>query len=117
MDASPPAVMAAGMVQTVLAAATVILVFVGSRWAPHAAVVVGFGSAAGFTAAHLLPAWGFFSDSFINAPPTAGVTWFSWVAAITEIVADIVLAAVAIAVLRTARAQAAAPDATAMLPR
>ena len=61
----------AGMVQIVLAAATVVLVFGGSRWAPHAAIVVGFVSAVGFTAAaHLLPTWGFFSDSFIHAPPS-----------------------------------------------
>src|SRR5450755_2486802 len=70
MDILPPAVMVAGMVQIVLAALTIVLVFVGSRWAPHAAIVVGFLSAVGFTAAHLLPTWGFFSDSFINAPPT-----------------------------------------------
>lgn len=76
MNALPPAVMIAGMVQIVLTAITVALVFWESRWAPHAAVVISFVSAAGFTAAHLLQTWGYFSDSFINAPPSARVTSF-----------------------------------------
>src|ERR1700704_547066 len=72
----PPAVMVAGMAQLILAPVAVVLVFLGSRWSPHAAIGLGFLSAIGFTAAHLLPAWGFFSDSFINAPPAARVTTF-----------------------------------------
>jgi hypothetical protein len=103
MDIVPPAVMVAGMVQIVLAAATVSLVFLGSRWAAHAAIAIGFLSAVGFTAAHMLPTWGFFSDSFINAPPAARVTWFSWVTAISEILADVLFALVGIAVLRARR--------------
>jgi uncharacterized membrane protein len=111
MDVVPPAVMVAGMVQIVLAAATVVLVFRGSRWAAQAAIVVGFVSAVGFTAAHLLPTWGFFSDSFIHAPPYARVTWFSWVTAICEIAADIAFGLVGIAVLsaRRSRSTSAAP--------
>ena len=99
MDVVPPAVMTAGMIQGVAAALTVVLVFRGSRWAPHAAILVGFASAMGFSAAHLLPTWGAFSDSFINAPPAAGVTWFSWVTAILEILADLLFAAAGVAVL------------------
>ena len=105
VDVLPPAVMVAGMVQIALAAAAVALVFRDSPWAPHAAVVVGWVSAIGFTAAHLLPTWGFFSDSYINAPPAARVTWFSWVTAIFEILADIVFGVVGIAVLRARRRQ------------
>lgn len=101
MESLPPAVMIAGITQAILAAATVVLVFIGSRWAPYAAITIGFISAVGFTAAHLLPTWGFFSDSFINTPPAARVTVFSWVTAILEIVADIALGIVGIAVLRT----------------
>jgi hypothetical protein len=93
--------MVAGMIQIALAAITILLVFLGSRWAPHVAVVVGFVSAAGFTAAHLLPTWGFFSDSFINAPLAARVTWFSWATAVFEIIADIVFGLVGLAVLRS----------------
>jgi len=103
MDIVPPAVMVAGTVQLVFAVATVGLVFLGNRWAPHAAIVVGFASAIGFTAAHLLPTWGFFSDSFINAPPSARVTWFSWVSASCEIVADIIFGVVGVLVLRARR--------------
>jgi hypothetical protein len=93
--------MVAGMIQIVLAVVTIVLVFRSSPWAPHAAVVVGFVSAAGFTAAHLLPTWGFFSDSFINAPPAARVTWFSWTTAVFEIIADMVFGLAALAVLRS----------------
>jgi hypothetical protein len=99
MDVVAPAVMTAGLIQGVAAAITVVLVFRGSRWAPHAAILVGFASAVGFTAAHLLPTWGAFSDSFIDAAPAAGVTWFSWVTAILEILADLLFGAAGVAVL------------------
>jgi hypothetical protein len=103
MDVVPPAVMVAGTVQLVVGAATVVLVFRGSRWAPHAAIAIGFLSAVGFTAAHMLPTWGFFSDSFVNAPPASRVTWFSWVTAVCEILADVLFALVGMAVLRSRR--------------
>jgi hypothetical protein len=99
MDVVPPAVMIAGMIQGVAAAITVALVFLGNRWAPHSAILVGFASAVGFSAAHLLPTWGAFSDSFIDAAPAAGVTWFSWITAIVEILADLLLAGAGVAVL------------------
>jgi hypothetical protein len=99
MDVVPPAVMIAGMIQGVAAAITVGLVFLGNRWAPHSAILVGFASAVGFSAAHLLPTWGAFSDSFIDAAPAAGVTWFSWITAIVEILADLLLAGAGVAVL------------------
>jgi hypothetical protein len=99
MDVVPPAVMIAGMIQGVAAAITVGLVFLGNRWAPHSAILVGFASAVGFSAAHLLPTWGAFSDSFIDAAQAAGVTWFSWITAIVEILADLLLAGAGVAVL------------------
>jgi hypothetical protein len=99
MDVVPPAVMTAGIIQGVTAAITVVLVFRGSRWAPRAAILVGFSSAVGFSAAHLLPTWGTFSDSFIGAAPAAGVSWFSWVTAILEILADLMFGAAGVAVL------------------
>ncbi|KAA0096065.1 hypothetical protein CIW49_21315 [Mycolicibacterium sp. P1-18] len=85
----------------VLAAAVVALVFLGNRWAPHAAVTIGFVSAFGFTVAHLLPSWGFFSDSFINAAPSAHVTWFSSVTAIFEFVAGVLFGLAGIAAMRS----------------
>jgi hypothetical protein len=99
MDVVPPAVMTAGMIQGVAAAITVVLVFRRNPWAPHAAVLIGFLSAVGFTAAHLLPTWGAFSDSFIDAAPAAGVTWFSWLTAILEILGDLLFGAAGVAVL------------------
>lgn len=44
---------------------------------------------------------GFFSDSFINAPPAARVTWFSWVTAVFAILTDTVFVVVGLAVLRS----------------
>jgi hypothetical protein len=74
MNAVPPAVMLAGSVQLVGAVITIILVVLRNRWASHAAIAIGFASAFGFSAAHLLPKWGPFSDTFINPAPAAGVT-------------------------------------------
>jgi hypothetical protein len=117
MDAVPPAVMVAGMTQLVLGAVAVVLVFLGSRWSPHLAIALGFLSAIGFTAAHLLPAWGFFSDSYINAPPAARVTMFSWITAIVEIGADIVFGLVGIAALRGRQARSYSQSAAARAAR
>ena len=99
MDVVPLAVFTAGMIQGVAAVIAVVLVFRGSRWAAHAAILVGFASAVGFTAAHLLPTWGAFSDSFIHAAPVEAVTWFSWVTAILEIFGDVLFGATWVAVL------------------
>jgi hypothetical protein len=57
--------------------------------APAAATAVGFASAIGFTAAHVLPHWSTFSDSFTGADVAPGVTAFSWFAALFEIGADL----------------------------
>ncbi len=86
-------VMTLGTIQQILAIVTIGLVFTRHRLAPVAAMVVGFASAVGFTAVHLLPSWfGPLSDSFIAAPSSAGVTGFSWFAAIFEILADLGIA-------------------------
>jgi hypothetical protein len=97
MGASSTLVMALGTVQLVLAVATIALIITRHRWAPTAAMVIGFASAAGFTLVHLLPAWfGPLSDSFINAPPTAHVNGYSWCTAVFEIAADIALGVAAV---------------------
>jgi hypothetical protein len=108
MDVIRPAVMIGGTLQLILAVVTVALVIARNRWAPHAAVGIGFVSAAGFTVAHLLPTWGFFSDSFINAPAWARVTMFSWVTAVVEIIADVVFGVFGLMVLRARRVDATA---------
>lgn len=97
-------VMTLGSVQTALALVTIALVFAGHRWAPPAAIGIGFASAIGFTVVHLLPDWfGPFSDSFVNAPADAGVTGFSWFAAVFEIVADLLIGVAGLRAYRRAR--------------
>lgn len=101
MDSISMLVMALGAVQLVLATVTIAMVFVHHRWAPLAAMGIGFASAVGFVVVHLLPDWfGPLSDSFINPPVSANVTGFSWFAAIFEILADV---AIGVAGLRARR--------------
>jgi predicted DCC family thiol-disulfide oxidoreductase YuxK len=85
MSASPPFIMVIGSIQGVLVAVAVVMAWTHRPRAPLAAVVVGFGSAVGFTYAHLLPTFlPGYQDSFTSAPHP-NVTWFSWVSALTEI--------------------------------
>jgi hypothetical protein len=85
MAASPTAVMIGGMVQGVFVVVAVLLVLRHYRRAPEAAIAVGFGSAALFTYAHLLPTFvPAVQDSFVSGP-RINVTWFSWVTAVAEI--------------------------------
>ncbi|GCA96857.1 hypothetical protein NCCNTM_04920 [Mycolicibacterium sp. NCC-Tsukiji] len=108
MNVIPPAVMVGGTLQLILAAVTIVLVFRRNRWAPLAAVGIGYAGAVGFTAAHLLPKWGFFSDSFINAPPWARVTAFSWVTAILEIAANLIFGTIGLVTLKARTAASSA---------
>src|SRR6478609_10284675 len=103
MDVVTPEVFWLGNVQLVLSLVTLVLVFRGHRWAPAFAVGIGFASAIGFSAAHLLPHWSAFSDSFTGAHHAPHVTAFSWFAACFEIVAGLALG---IAGLRARRAGA-----------
>ncbi|MGL6235852.1 MAG: hypothetical protein ACRC20_10945 [Segniliparus sp.] len=91
MGGLPVAVSAAGYAQLLLTAVMCVLVFAGHRFAPQVAAFLGFASAIGFSAAHLLPRWGFFSDSFVHAPMSAHVTAFSWTTALLEIGAGLAL--------------------------
>ncbi|GBE64429.1 hypothetical protein MFM001_08910 [Mycobacterium sp. MFM001] len=92
MSASPPFIMVIGMVQMAFVVLAVAMVLRRHARAPLAAVVVGFGSAVGFTYAHLLPTiFPGYQDSFIS-PPHINVTWFSWFSALTEIGTAVVFA-------------------------
>ena len=85
MAASPTAVMIGGMVQGVYVVIAVLLVLRHHRQAAEAEVAVGFGSAALFVYAHLLPTFlPAFQDSFVTGP-RINVTWFSWLTAVAEI--------------------------------
>jgi hypothetical protein len=91
MAASPPSIMIGGMIQGVVVVAAVVLVLRHHRWASEAAMVVGFGSAALFTYAHLLPTFlPSYQDSFTSGP-RINVTWFSWLTAAGEIGTGLVL--------------------------
>lgn len=97
-------VMTLGSLQTALALVTIALVFAGHRWAPPAAIGIGFASAIGFTLVHLFPDWfGPFSDSFIDPPADAGVTGFSWFAAIFEVIADLLIGFAGLRAFRRSR--------------
>src|SRR6201993_4131954 len=92
MSASPPFIMVGGMIQGLFVAIAVVMALTRHRRAPQAATAVGFGSAAVFTYAHLLPTFlPGYQDSFIS-PPHINVTWFSWFSALTEIGTGIVFA-------------------------
>ncbi|MFZ0905279.1 MAG: hypothetical protein WAN71_15700 [Mycobacterium sp.] len=95
MSASPPFIMVGGMIQGLFVAVAVVMALTRRpqrQWAPEAAIAVGFGSAAVFTYAHLLPTFlPGYQDSFIS-PPHINVTWFSWFSALTEIGTGIVFA-------------------------
>jgi hypothetical protein len=68
-------------------------------WGPLAAVLVGFPDAVGIAAVHLLPHWSVLSDAFPGAHGT-GVTAFSWVAAISEVIGALAFGAAGAAALR-----------------
>jgi hypothetical protein len=113
MSASPPSIMVGGMIQGLFVALALVLVLRQHRWAPEAAIVVGFGSATVFTYAHLLPTFlPGYQDSFTSGP-RINVTWFSWLTAVGEIGAGLVLGYVALqARSRDARDSDEAPCST-----
>ena len=85
MVASPTAVMIGGMVQGVFVVVAVLLVLRHDRRALEFAIFVGFGSAALFVYAHILPTFlPAYQDSFVTGP-RINVTWFSWLSAVAEI--------------------------------
>lgn len=100
-------IMIGGNVQAVLVAIAVLMALTHRYRAPEAAIGIGFGSAAVFTYAHLLPTfWADFQDSYISLPHT-NVTWFSWLSAITEIGTGLVYGFVGIRALRDRQSRSA----------
>ena len=75
---------ALGTAAALLQLVAIGLVLARHRIAPVLAVAVGIPDAFGIAAVHLLPRWSVFSDAFPGAHGT-GVTAFSWVAAIVEV--------------------------------
>jgi hypothetical protein len=100
MATSPQAVMVGGTLQGVFVVLAVVLVLRHHRWAPQAAIVLGFGSAILFTYAHVLPTFlPGYQDSFTSGP-RINVTWFSWLTAVGEIGAGLILGYVGLHVQR-----------------
>jgi hypothetical protein len=85
MAASPMPVMIGGLIQGLFVVIALALVLRQRPFPRVAAVGVGFGSAALFVYAHLLPTFlPGYQDSFTSGP-RLNVTWFSWVTAVAEI--------------------------------
>jgi hypothetical protein len=97
-DVLTPEVFWTGNLQLLAALVTVGLVVMRHRWAPLAAMAIGFPSAVGFIASHLLPHWSSFSDAF----PGGHVDGWSWAAALVEIAADLAFGIAGWYVLRSA---------------
>lgn len=94
MAASPPAIMVGGAIQGLIVLVAVVLVLRQHRWAAPVATFVGFGSAAVFAYAHVLPTFApALQDSFTSGP-RINVTWFSWLTAVGEIGTGLILGAV-----------------------
>jgi len=97
-DVLTSGVKVAGAVTTILGVVAVILVLNRHRRAPLVAALVGFQAALGIGWVHLLPHATSFRDTFPGARGT-GVTAFSWVAVIVEIVGALLLGIAAVEVL------------------
>lgn len=93
----------------VLQVLAIALVFAGHRLAPLAALAVGLPDGIGIAAVHLLPHWSAFSDPFPGSHGT-GVTAFSWLAAILEVVGALAFAAAGGYVLRLSHWTLDGPD-------
>jgi len=76
-------VLLAGNFSIGLSVAVLVLVAIGHRFAPWAAIALGYSQALGVVAVHALPPWGPFSDSFW----IPGIDAWSWAAVTFEIVA------------------------------
>jgi len=88
-DVLTPQVFWLGNLQLLMAIGAVVLVLGRHRLAPVAAIAIGFPSAIGFAAAHLLPHWSSLSDPFTGARVAPHVNGLSWAAALFEIGADL----------------------------
>lgn len=77
-------VIAVGLIGLVAALVSLGLSALRHRWAPAASLLVGFGTAIGFVAVHVVPRWSAISDPYPDLPVDA----LSW----TSVAASIVIA-------------------------
>lgn len=99
IDVVTDEVLSLGYVSTAVGIAVVALVLTGHRWAPTAAMVVGFAVAVGVSAVHLLPHWSTLSDAFPGADST-GVTAVSWAVVLIEIAGGLAMGIAGLAASR-----------------
>jgi hypothetical protein len=91
-----PEVLWGGMVVTVAGVIAITAVLTRHRLAPTVAAAVGFSTAIGVSASHLLPHWSSFSDAF----PGSAADALSWAAVSIEIASAIMLGAAAVYAMR-----------------
>lgn len=99
-----PEVFYGGALLTIAAFVTLWLVLRRSPRAPLVAAVVGLAAGFGVTAAHVLPHWSAFSDSY----PELGVDAFSWAVMLLEVAAGFALGVVGTREVRRAAPHRAA---------
>jgi len=87
-----------GGIAYVAAFAVLFLVLRRNRAAPAAAVLVGFGTAVGFVAVHVVPDWGPLADGY----PEAGVDAGSWAVVLLDIAVAVWLGVVGLRARRGA---------------
>lgn len=92
VDASPKAVVTLGLLALVFQAAAIVAALTRQAYAALLAVAVALPDAVGVVAVHLLPRWSALSDAFPGPDSAPGVTAFSWVTAIAEIVTGLAFA-------------------------
>ena len=98
-----------GSLVTILAVVTLVMALRRNPQAPLVATVVGFWTALGVTASHILPHWSALSDPY----PDLNVDALSWVIVLLEIGAAAALGVVGVIELRRrGRLQAAPRQAT-----
>jgi hypothetical protein len=87
-----------GGVAYIAALAVLLLVLRRRRVAPAAAIVIGFGTAVGFVAVHVVPDWGPLADGY----PEAGVDAGSWAVVLLDIAVALWLGVVGLRARRAA---------------
>jgi hypothetical protein len=95
-----PGVVAIGILGDVVTIVSLVLAMMGSTLAPAAATLVGFGTAVGFVAVHVVPDWGPVSQGYPGTP----VDGLSWIAAIVPIIPAVALGLTGLNSMRARRA-------------
>lgn len=101
VDVVTDEVLSVGYVSTAAGIVVIALVLMRHRWAPTAALLLGFPVAVGVAAVHLLPRWSTLSDAFPGAHGT-GVTAMSWAVVLLEIAGALALGVAGLSAARNA---------------